>query len=74
MKSVKERMANISSYLQRLMEPAIYPEVKEAVEKEDKDLLINACKKAKIPAVYFSIIVPLLLSVVPQQLKWPLVE
>ncbi len=67
-------MADISMYLQRLMEPAIYPEVKEAVEKEDKDLLINACKKAKIPVVYFSIIVPLLLSVVPQQLKWPILE
>jgi len=71
MKNLKERIVEISQYLQHLMEPAVFPEVQSAVEKKDKDLLIEVCKKIKMPGIYISVIVPLLLSVSPDQIKWP---
>ena len=70
MKTLKERIADVSSYLQSLLAPNVFPEVKEAVEKKDETLLISACRKAKIPDKHMSSMVPLLLSVGPNQ-KWP---
>ena len=57
-------------YLQSLTAPRVFPEVQEAVEKEDRDLLIKACRSAEVPEIYVGTVVSLLLSVSPQQ-KWP---
>jgi hypothetical protein len=70
MKSLKERIADVSFHLQSLMTPSIFPKVQNAIEKKDKNLLMQACRKAKIPEVYLTVVVSVLLSVGPQQ-KWP---
>ena len=70
MENLKERMANISMYLQRLMEPEVFPEVQNAVEKKDKDSLIDVCRKIRIPEIYTGVIVSVLLSMSGQQPKW----
>jgi hypothetical protein len=70
MKTLKERIADISSHLQSLMAPNVFPEVQKAVEKKDKTLLIKACRIAKIPEIYVSSLVSILLSVGPNQ-KYP---
>lgn len=70
MKNLKERIADVSLHLQSLTEPTIFPIVRDAVEKQDKTSLIEACRKAKIPAAYHSTLVSVLLSVGPDQ-KWP---
>ena len=56
------------------MEPTVFPEVQNAVEKKDKNLLAEVCRKIKIPEIYRGTIVSVLLSVSPQQFKWPLPE
>jgi len=70
MKTLKERIADVSLYLQSLMAPNVFPEVQDAVERKDKNLLMKVCRKAKIPEIYLSIVVPVLLNIGPEQ-KWP---
>ncbi|MCW4014764.1 MAG: hypothetical protein NWF06_00160 [Candidatus Bathyarchaeota archaeon] len=70
MKKLKEKIGDISSYLQLLLTPNVFPKVQEAVEKQDKTMLINVCRTAKIPDSYMSSIVPIILSVSPNA-KWP---
>ena len=70
MKNLKNRIADVSQYLQRLMEPDVFAEVQNAVERKDKNLLVRVCRKIEIPIIYVPIISSLLLSVSPQQ-KWP---
>jgi len=74
MKNLKERLAEFSQYLQYLMEPAVFPEVQNAVEKKDKNLIVELCRKIKIPEIYIGVIVSVLLSVSPEQWKWPIPE
>lgn len=70
MKALKERIADVSMYLQHLMAPAVFPEVQNAVEKKDKDSLVEVCRKIKVPEIYIGIIVSVLLSVNGRQAKW----
>jgi len=70
MKTLKERIEDVASYLQSLMAPDIFPEVQDAVERKDKNLLMEVCRKAKVPEIYLSILVPVLLTIGPNQ-KWP---
>ena len=70
MKDLKKRIVDVSQYLQRLMEPDIFPEIQRAVETKDKHLLDESCRKIKIPEIYISAIIVILFSVSPQQ-KWP---
>jgi hypothetical protein len=73
MKNLKNRIAEVSQYLQRLMEPDVFAEVQNAVERKDNNLLARVCRKIEIPIVYIPIITSVLLSVSPQQ-KWPFPE
>jgi len=66
----KERIGDISSYLQSLMTPDVFPTVQDAVERKDKNLLMKVCRKAKVPEIYFSTIASVLFSVSPEQ-KYP---
>jgi hypothetical protein len=70
MKTLNERMADVSFHIQSLSAPELFPEVQNAVEKKDKNSLIQVCKKAKIPAMYIGVVVSTLLAVGPEQ-KWP---
>jgi len=70
MKTLKERIADVSLYLQSLTAPSILPEVQDAVERKDKNLLIKVCRKAKIPELYLGILVPVVFEIGPEQ-KWP---
>ncbi len=70
MVDLKERIADVSQYLQHLLDPVVFPEVQSAVERKDKDSLVEVCRKLKIPEIYLGVIVSVLLSVVPRQ-KWP---
>jgi hypothetical protein len=70
MKGLNIKIADMSHHLQSLTAPEFYPQVQDAVEREDKKRLIELCKKAKIPAVYIGTVMSVLLSVGPQQ-KWP---
>jgi hypothetical protein len=68
--TLKVRIGNLSSYLQSLMTPDVFPEVQDAVERQDKKLLMKVCRKAKIPELYLGTVASVLLSVSPQQ-KYP---
>jgi hypothetical protein len=70
MKTLKERIADTSSYLQALTTSDMFPKVQNAVEKKDKNLLVKICRKAKIPEMYSTTVVSVLLSIGPEQ-KWP---
>ena len=70
MKSLNERIADVSFHLQSLMAPNIFPKVQLAVEKKDKSLLMKVCRTAKIPEIYLATVASVLLSISPQQ-KWP---
>jgi hypothetical protein len=70
MKTLTERIAEVSYHLQSLTAPEFSSQVQNAVERKDKKSLIQVCKKAKIPAVYLGTVVSVLLSVGPEQ-KWP---
>jgi len=70
MKTLNERIADVSFYLQSLTRPEFFSQVQDAVERKDKNSLIRVCKNAKIPAVYLRTVVSILLSVGPNQ-KWP---
>jgi hypothetical protein len=70
MKTLNERIADVSFHLQSLTAPKFFSQVQDAVERKDRNSLIQVCKKAKIPAVYLGTVVSVLLSVGPDQ-KWP---
>jgi len=70
MKTLNERIADVSLYLQSLTAPDFFPEVQDAVERKDKNSLMKVCRKAKIPAIYLGIVVSVLLAIGPKQ-KWP---
>jgi len=70
-KDLKEKVSEISSYLERLMEPDTFREVIDAVEKSDKDLLIETCRKVNVPDVYTGSIVSLILTL-SRQIKYPI--
>jgi hypothetical protein len=70
MKTLNERIADVSSYLQTLANPEFSSQVQGAVEKNDRNLLIAVCRKAKVPSVYFGTIASVIFSVSPNQ-KWP---
>jgi len=70
MKTLKERIADVSFHLQSLAAPEFSSKVQEAVERKDKNALVKICKKAKVPESYLNIIVSVMLAVSPQQ-KWP---
>lgn len=70
MKTLQERIADVSFHLQSLMAPHIFPKIQDAVERKDNKLLMKVCRKAKIPEVYLAVIASVLLSVSPEQ-KWP---
>lgn len=70
MKTLNERIADVSLYLQSLTAPDFFPEVQDAVERKDKNLLVKVCRKAKIPDIYSGIVASVLLSVSPEN-KWP---
>jgi len=69
-KDLKEKVFDVSSYLQRLMERDVFPEVVEAVGKSDKELLIRTCRKADVPDVYTGSIASLILTL-SRQIKYP---
>ena len=64
------KIANMSSHLQNLSVSEFYPQIQEAIEKKDKNLLIKVCRKAKIPQIDINPIVSLLLSI-SNAVKWP---
>jgi hypothetical protein len=69
MKTLNERIIDVSGHLQSLATAKFSSEIKEAVEKNDKNSLINICRKAKIPQRYVGTVVSVIFSVQPQ--KWP---
>jgi len=71
MESLKERASEVSFYLQRLTNSAIFSEVESAVLRNDKDAFIKACKKVKIPKTYIAVLMTILFTVGPAQWKWP---
>lgn len=60
----------VSFYLNRLTNPTVFPDVKEAVKKNDSRQFAEACRKAKIPKKYANIIKEIVLST-PDQPRWP---
>lgn len=70
LKKLKERVSEVSYYLQRLVSPSFFLDVEKAVADENEDMLIAVCKKAEVPAEYISSVVPLLVTV-SRQPKWP---
>ncbi len=68
--TLKERIVDVSSYLQSLITPDMFPKVQDAIERKDKNLLIKVCRKAKIPEMYLGTVASVLLSVSPNQ-KYP---
>ena len=70
MKAFNERIADVSLHLQTLTAPEFCSQVQEAVEKNDRNLLIKICRKAKIPKHYLGTVASVVLSIGPR-VKWP---
>lgn len=70
MKNLEDRIAEVSRYLQCLTAPAVFPEVQNAVERQDKNTLVELCRKVQIPEIYTGVVTSVLLSIGPEQ-KWP---
>jgi hypothetical protein len=70
MKTLNERIVEVSQHLQSLASPEFSGKVQDAVAKNDKESLLKICRTAKIPMTYSSTVVSVLLSVGPDQ-KWP---
>jgi hypothetical protein len=70
MKTINERMSDISYHLQSLTTPAYASKVQDAIERKDKNALVKICRKAKVPGSYLNVVVSVMLAVSPQQ-KWP---
>jgi hypothetical protein len=73
MKDLRNRIVDVSEHLQHLMDPAVFPEVQNAVENRDKGKLMEVCRKIRVPEIYRATIASVLLSVSPRQ-KWPTPE
>lgn len=71
MKDLKERVSEISSYLQRLMGADVFPDVLEAVRKSDKDSLVRTCRRINVPDIYIGSIVAIILALSLQP-KYPI--
>jgi len=71
MESLKEKASKVSYYLQRLRDSTTFSEVQSAVARKDKDAFIKACRKVKIPKKYIVILMTILLTVEPAQIRWP---
>ena len=71
MKTFNERIADVSFHLESLTAPEFSSDVQDAVEKKDKNLLLDVCKKAKIPAIYLGTVVSTLFNMSSEQPKWP---
>lgn len=71
MKDLKEKVSEVSSHLQRLMEGDIFAEVIEAARKSDEGLLVKICRKADVPAIYVGAVVSLVLTLSSRQ-KYPI--
>jgi len=56
------RLPKISGYLQSLTTPEYCRKVEEAMEKKDKESLVQICRSAKIPDQFLGTIVSLLFS------------
>jgi hypothetical protein len=69
MKTLNEKIVEVSIHLQSLATPEFSAAVQQAVEKNDKTSLISVCRKAKIPQSYIGTVVSTILSVSPS--KWP---
>jgi hypothetical protein len=69
MKTISEKIAEVSKYIHLLSMPEYSVDVKAAVEKSDKKALMFLCKKAKVPSTYASTVCSVILSVDP--MKWP---
>jgi hypothetical protein len=70
MKTVIERISEISKYLQKLSEPTYNNAVEEASAKKDQQALLKVCAEADIPKAYRSSIVSIVFSVDPN--KYPI--
>jgi hypothetical protein len=70
MKTINERVSDVSYHLQSLTAPEYISEVQDAVERKDKHALFRLCSKAKVPKSYLNVVVSVMLAVSPQQ-KWP---
>jgi len=70
MKTLRERLAEVSFHIQSLAAPEFFSEVQDAIERKDRNSLIDICKRAKIPRIYSNTVISVLLSVGPDQ-KWP---
>jgi hypothetical protein len=70
MKKLSQRLEEIAFHLQSLGSSKFFPKIQKAIERKDKASLIIACKEARIPSVYLSTIVAVLLSASPM-IKWP---
>jgi len=71
LKDLKEKVSDVSSHLQRLMEGDVFAEVTEAARKSDDGLLVKICKKADVPSIYVGAIVSLVLALSSPQ-KYPI--
>ncbi len=63
------KISAVASSLQTLNKPEFSNEIQEAVNKNDKNLLIKTCEKANIPKACIASVVSVIMSVTPQ--KWP---
>lgn len=70
MKTLNDRIREVSSYLQSLTAPEFVSRVEDAVERKDRNSLVKVCKEAKIPRAYLGSVVSVVLSVQPDA-KWP---
>ena len=68
---IKNKISELSAYLQSLTAPKFNKRVEEAVEKKDKDALLKICKSAKIPSEHHGTVVSVLLSMSSPQQKYP---
>ncbi len=67
--NLNKKLSNISVYLQTLTKPEFSVKVEKAVQENDKKSLVSVCKQAKIPGIYITSIVSVIMSVSP--MKWP---
>jgi hypothetical protein len=70
MKKTVERLSEISEALKNISENENNDALEAAVAGNDKEALLEVCRKSKVPKAYRSSIVNLLLSVDPK--KFPL--
>lgn len=64
-----EKISEVSSCLQRLIDPTVFSEVQKAVEKKDENAFIEACKKVKIPKIQIADLWVVLST--PGPFAWP---